>query len=179
MVQAEKGYPSEAFTNLPRVEQELQGVVAALQQMFRPHLEFLRASHKYFQGNAPKIVELTGTDHLRHDVQRYENEGREGFSFYSESEDLSQRKTVNLRVDKGFGRIERAEVNDDQEVNGHTTKFWTAIDATEGLAIEQEVSPIPAKVDADVESKQRFRLDTNRQRSWQHLCGLSMGKNTN
>lgn len=143
---------------LPKTQEAVSKIPAQLRQIFHLHLTFMRESQRYWTEGLTKKVDLQlGTSMVRHDVKRRDNT----FSFYSESSDHHQQKTVDLTMDRGLGRIEGIEIVYEDHSVEPIHRIFTAIHLQKGLKIEQQAEPIPLRAPI-VLGRQRFVFDPTR-----------------
>ena len=147
---------------LPKTQQEINGmnIPNSIRRIYGQHLKFIQTDHKFFPEGTKRGAWING---ILHDVSlRRETSEEIIFSFYSESENTKELRTVEIKTDKGYGRIEAIEVNidrkDDQDSSSH---IWTRINLRREMSIEQEVIPIPVSIpDLDSKNKQVFNFNT-------------------
>ena len=159
-----QGLSESAFSYLPRTRREIATIPATLRQVFQQYLQLIQSSRNFIPEEGSRSFFMGD---VRHDVKKYQLEGRDWFSFYSESKDaqgVQERKTVELKTDRNYVGIESLEVLSQKvDKEGRTlSKIWTGINLSRGTYVEQQAEPIPMELQDKSYNKQTFIFTSTR-----------------
>ncbi len=129
------------FAHLPKALAEFEQVPSLVQKMFLPYINVIRTDHKYIEEKSSKR-DVGG---ILHDVRRSHLGDEEGFEFYQKSNEGQEVTTLELRIDKGYNRVQTVSVvSDSYNSEGERVeRIQTEFKVRRGIYITQEVEPIP------------------------------------
>ena len=161
MQSREIGSSENVFRYLPITQREVATIPDTLRQVFQPYLQLIQSSRNFIpEGGKEGTRRFIGD--VAHDVRKYRLGDRDGFYFYAEFEDTLENRSIELKTDRNYSKVEAIEVLSHKLNNegGIIGKTWTRIDLAREVYVEQQVEPIPMELQDKSCNKQTFILNT-------------------
>ncbi len=154
----ERGLSENGFRYLRRTEMEIDAIPDTLKQKFQPYLQLIQSSRKFMPDVGTRRFDI---GNVAHDTKVSRRKDR-SFSFYAKFEETLENRSIELRTDSNYSRVEAIEVLSHKLNNegGIIGSIWNRIDLIGGTYVEQQVEPIPMDLQDKSYNKQKFVLNT-------------------